>query len=76
MPRRALALLVLASLIAPACGGCHSGEDRLRESRRLTDEGERLRMEGFQTGDTKRLRKGQRMIDKGERMREAALSGM
>ena len=77
MPRRALVVLVLASLsLAPALGGCRSREGKLKESQRLTEEGTRLRMEGLQTGNEKRLEKGQRMIDKGKRMRESALGGM
>ena len=76
MARRALVVLVLASLFAPALAGCGGRENRLRESRRLIDEGKRLRMEGFQTGNEKRLQKGEKMVAKGERMREAALSGM
>ena len=76
MARRAMVVLVLALLFAPASGGCRNREGKLRESRRLTDEGKRLRQEGFENGNEKRLEKGQKMIEKGERMRESALSGM
>ena len=76
MARRAMVVLVLASLIVPAAGGCRSREGKLKESRRLTEEGKRLRQEGFETGNKKRLEKGQKMIEKADRMRESALTGM
>jgi hypothetical protein len=76
MARRALVVLVLASLLTPLSGGCQNRDGKLRESDRLTQEGERLRQEGFESGNTKRLRKGDKMVAKGKRMRESALSGM
>ena len=76
MPRRALAVLVIASLLTPLSGGCLNREGKLAESDRLISEGERLQREGFEKGNMKRVQKGDRMVDKGKRMRESALSGM
>lgn len=76
MPRRALVVLLLASLLTPLSGGCLNREGELRKSDRLITEGERLQHEGFETGNIKRVRKGDRMVAKGKRMRESALSGM
>lgn len=76
MPRRALVVLLLASLLTPLSGGCLSRDGKLRESDRLITEGERLQHQGFETGNIKRVRKGDRMVAKGKRMRESALSGM
>ena len=76
MARRALVCLVLGCLFVWSSAGCGNREGRLRESRRLTDEGTALRDEGWKTGDKQKLEKGQKMIDKGAVLREEALEGM
>ncbi len=75
MARRVSVCMVLGCFLVWSAVGCGNREGRLRESRRLTNEGSALRDEGWKTGDKEKLEEGQKLIDKGAELREQALEG-